>query len=289
MIPPKKSLGQNFLADSDIARRIVDSVAPSSGDLVVEIGPGTGALTRRLVAASGYVVAVEVDSRLVAELHRVLKAGNLSVVEADALRLHWEGLLESATESWRKVTGQGGQPRIRVVANLPYYISTPIIERLIGLRTRLSDMTLMLQKEVVERIVSPPGSRDYGYLSVLVQFHCVATMLFEVPPEAFQPAPKVESAVLRLSIREHPAVEVADAERFFALVRAAFAQRRKTIANNLKAARLALGLEDRIDTALERASIQPMRRAETLSIEEFARLDHALFEGMEPQMNTDEH
>ncbi|HKP12039.1 MAG TPA: rRNA adenine dimethyltransferase family protein, partial [Blastocatellia bacterium] len=162
-------------------------------------------------------------------------------------------------------------------ANLPYYISTAIIERLMALGKRVTDMTLMLQSEVVERITSPPGGREYGYLSVLVQYHCQASKLFDVPPSAFRPQPKVQSAILRLSVRERPAVGVSDEARFFALVRAAFAQRRKTIANNLKAARHALGLTVEISAALEQAGIQPQRRAETLALDDFAALHHALF------------
>jgi len=143
---------------------------------------------------------------------------------------------------------------------------------------RVAGLKQQMESEVVERITSPPGNRDYGYLSVLVQYHCHAAKLFDVPPEAFRPRPKVQSAILRLIVRERPAVDVTDEARFFALVRAAFAQRRKTIANNLKAARYALGFTAEIASALEQAGINPQRRAETLSLAEFAALFHALFE-----------
>ena len=277
MITAKKSLGQNFLADRHVARRIVASVAPLPQDLIIEIGPGTGALTRLLVDASGYVVAIELDRRLIEELRREFASARVRIIEADALAVNWDALLDSAMESWRAATQADDEPRVRIVANLPYYISTAIIERLMSLGTRLSDMTLMLQREVVERISSPPSSREYGYLSVLVQYHCAAVKLFDVPPAAFRPPPKVQSAILRLTVRERPAVEVTDEARFFALVRAAFAQRRKTIANNLKAARRALGITAEINAALERAGIEPQRRAETLSLDEFAALFHTLF------------
>ena len=197
MIRAKKSLGQNFLSDSQVSRRIVDSVSPQHSDLIIEIGPGTGALTRRLVELSGYVVAVEIDRRLIRELQHAITANNLSIVEADALEVNWIDLISKASNSWQTINNREDDPRIRVVANLPYYISTPIIERLIKLRHLIFDMTLMLQNEVVERIASPPGSRDYGYLSVLVQYHAMATKLFEVPPSAFKPAPKVQSAIIR--------------------------------------------------------------------------------------------
>ena len=277
MIKAKKSLGQNFLSDPRIARRIIDTVAPQPTDLIIEIGPGTGALTRMLAESAGRVLAVEIDPRLIDELRRGIKADNLSIIEADALAANWVELIRTASRPWRSRTPQPGEPRVRVVANLPYYISTPIIERLIALRERLFDLTLMLQKEVVERIASAPGSRDYGYLSVLVQYYCVARKLFEVPPSAFRPAPKVNSAILHLKMREQPAVAVTDEARFFALVRAAFAQRRKTILNNLKAAMPALHFTQAPETALRDAGIEPQRRAETLSLDEFSALSHALW------------
>ena len=277
MIRAKKSLGQNFLSDERVARRIVDSVSPQPSDLIIEIGPGTGALTRMLVRASGYVAAVEIDPRLIEELRRTTVADNILIVEADALEVNWGELISAASDSWLIKTQSRGEPRVRVVANLPYYISTPIIERLMGLRRRIFDMTLMLQNEVVERIASEPGSRDYGYLSALAQYHCVATKLFEVPPSAFTPAPKVQSAILKLKVRERPAVDVSDEAKFFALVRAAFAQRRKTIMNNLKAASGSLGFAEKIDTALQSAGIESKRRAETLSLADFGALYNALY------------
>lgn len=277
MIRAKKSLGQNFLSDPHIARRIIDSVAPQPTDLIIEIGPGTGALTRMLTESAGWVLAIEIDTRLVNELRRKVFADNLSIIEADALDANWEELIQAARESWQSRTRRTDQARVRVVANLPYYISTPIIERLIALRGRLFDLTLMLQKEVVERIASAPGTRDYGYLSVLVQYHCVARKFFEVPPAAFRPVPKVQSAILHLDVRERPAIEVTNETRFFAFVRAAFAQRRKTILNNLKAAASTLHYTEEIDIALRAADIEPQRRAETISLEEFAALYRALF------------
>src|SRR6185369_10445097 len=160
LITAKKSLGQNFLADPQVARRIVASVAPQPGDLIIEVGPGTGALTRLLAEASGYVLAVEIDRRLIEELRRAFASDRVAIIEADALAVNWNALLDSADESWRAATHADGRPRVRVVANLPYYISTAIIERLMSLGKRITDMTLMLQSEVVERIISPPGGRE---------------------------------------------------------------------------------------------------------------------------------
>jgi len=276
LIKAKKSLGQNFLTDNRVARNIIDAVSPRSTDIVIEIGPGTGALTRMLAEQAGYVAAVEIDARLADELRRLVTADNLSVLTADALTVDWVNLITSV-KTTVKSRNRDAEPRARIVANLPYYISTPIIERLLSLGGEVFDMTLMLQKEVADRITTGPGGRDYGYLSVMVQYYCIASKCFEVPPSAFSPAPKVQSAVIKLTVRERPAVEVADKVRFFAFVRASFAQRRKTILNNLKAASSILEFSTPLETALEAASIAPLRRAETLSLEEFALLAGQLF------------
>jgi len=278
LIKAKKSLGQNFLSDRRVARRIIDSVSPLADDVIIEIGPGAGALTRMLVERSGGVIAVEIDARLADELSRSVKAGNLSIVTADALTLQWDDIAKAARSMLRSsLREQADKGRVRIVANLPYYISTPIIEKLLSAGRRIFDMTLMLQKEVADRITSGPGSKEYGYLSVMVQYYCEATKLFEVPPSAFTPAPKVRSAVIRLRVRDKLSVEVADEARFFALVRASFAQRRKTILNNLRSAEQSLAFTQPVESALEAASVAPKRRAETLSLEEFAALSRALY------------
>ncbi len=280
MIKAKKGLGQNFLTDQWVARRIIDAVSPRPTDIVIEIGPGTGALTRMLADTSGFVEAVEIDAVLADELRRSMTCANLSVLIADALSLDWEKVITERKAVFH-TSGHADQQetRVRVVANLPYYISTPIIEKLLSLGHRIFDMTLMLQKEVADRITSGPGGKEYGALSVMVQYYCTASKLFDVPPSAFTPAPKVQSAVIRLSVRERPAVQVADEAKFFKLVRASFAQRRKTILNNLKAAAQALEFGEAPDSALEAARVAPKRRAETLSIAEFAALCRALFGG----------
>lgn len=279
MIKAKKSLGQNFLTDARVSRRIVDAVSPQSSDVILEIGPGTGALTRLLVEQGGQVSAVEIDRSLAGELRRSITSDKLSVIEADALTVDWNQVVSSGIDALRaRGGGDVEQPRVRVVANLPYYISTPILERLIRLRGRIFDLTLMLQNEVVERITSGPGGKEYGYLSVQVQYHCIASKLFEVPPSAFRPAPKVQSAIVRLVMRDRPAVDVADEAGFLAVIRAAFAQRRKTILNNLKAAPGALSFARPIETALELAGIDSKRRAETLSLGEYAALYRSLYQ-----------
>jgi len=278
LIRAKKSLGQNFLSDARVAQRIIDAVSPSHADLIIEIGAGTGSLTRMLVDRSGLVVAVEIDARLSELLEREIKADNLSIVKADALSLNWNGLIDEARSKLLILSHHDSESgRVRVVANLPYYISTPIIERLLSVARRVFDMTLMLQKEVGDRIASGPGGRDYGYLSVLVQYHSIATKLFEVPPSAFTPAPKVQSVVIRLRMLAQPPVEVSNERKFFKFVQICFAQRRKTILNNLKAAAASGEFTTDVGSALEAAFVAPQRRAETLSLEEFAALCESLY------------
>lgn len=225
------------------------------------------------------MVAVEIDTRLAEELRRATNTENLTIIAADALRLNWDELLDDATSKLKSSIGHvEASRRVRIVANLPYYISTPIIEKLLSFRGRIFDMTLMLQKEVADRITSGPGGKEYGYLSVMVQYHCFATKLFEVPPSAFTPEPKVDSAVIRLRVREEPAVKVADERKFFTLVRVCFAQRRKTILNNLKAAGASPLFTRDVQLALEAASVASQRRAETLSLAEFAALCESLYQ-----------
>jgi 16S rRNA (adenine1518-N6/adenine1519-N6)-dimethyltransferase len=262
----KRSLGQNFLVDRRYAERIVEAVSPRAGETIIEIGPGQGALTELLVESGARVVGVELDRELIPYLaERFATGANFRLIEADALTVDFCQQMAPTASA-------------RVVANLPYYVSTPILQRLIEQRRCLREMTLMLQREVVERITAPPGGKQYGYLSVLVQFYCEAQRLFDVPPGAFRPAPKVYSSVLRLSVRPEPAVKVSDEAYFWEVVKALFAQRRKTMLNNLRAAQKSLGLGDeaRIARAFIEAELEPRRRAETLSLAETARLAEAL-------------
>jgi len=263
----KRSLGQNFLVDHHYTQRIVDAVSPRAGETIIEIGPGQGALTGLLVESGAQVVAIELDRELIPHLAaRFAGRDNLRLIEADALTVDFCRQIAPATSA-------------RVVANLPYYISTPILQRLIEQRECIREMTVMLQREVVERITARPGGKEYGYLSVLVQFFCEAERLFDVPPGAFRPAPKVYSSVMRLRVRSQPAASVRDQELFLEVVKSLFAQRRKTILNNLRAARGRLGLrsEEQILRALTASALEPRRRAETLSIHEIAQLaDHII-------------
>ncbi|HKS28618.1 MAG TPA: 16S rRNA (adenine(1518)-N(6)/adenine(1519)-N(6))-dimethyltransferase RsmA [Pyrinomonadaceae bacterium] len=264
----KKSLGQNFLADERVIRRIVDALAPRAGETIVEIGPGRGALTTHLIERAGRVLAVEFDRELVPVLEEKLGSHeNFSLVQADALTVDFCALIKPAKSA-------------RVVANLPYYISTAILQKLIEERRCLTEMVLMLQREVVERITAPPATSERGYLSVLVEAYCEREALFDVAPGSFRPQPKVWSTVARLRLQERPKVEVGDERLLWRIVSAGFRQRRKTILNNLRHA--PAGLRESIGRAggesrvLAEASIEESRRAETLTLEEWAGLARAI-------------
>jgi len=255
----RQALGQHFLRDGTIARAIVDLVAPTAPDLVVEIGPGAGALTGILAARAGRVIALEIDRALGAELRTRLPG--VEVLDADALSWDYTGLAAPA----------GG--RVLIVGNLPYSVGKPILAALVEAAPAIDEMALMLQKEVAERVAAEPGGKTYGALSVLTQIACAVRLAFTVPPGAFSPPPQVESAVVHLRSHREPPVPVADPARLATAVRAPFGQRRKSLANAL-AAGLGLGSE-RARRLIEAASIDPGRRAETLSLAEFARLTAA--------------
>jgi 16S rRNA (adenine1518-N6/adenine1519-N6)-dimethyltransferase len=252
----RRALGQHFLRDVTIARAIVDLVAPTSRDLVVEIGPGQGALTTALAGRAGRVVALEVDNALAATLRARLPT--VEILDADARTWDYAGL----------VAPPGG--RVLIVGNLPYSVGKPILMALVGAGTAIHEMALMLQREVAERVAAPPGSKTYGSLSVFTQLHCDVRVALRVPAGAFRPPPKVESAVLHLRVLPEPRVPVANLQRFETVVRAAFAQRRKMLANTLGAG---LGLPlDVVRLAARQAGVDPTRRAETLTLSEFSEL-----------------
>lgn len=250
---PRKRFGQNFLHDPGIIERIVRAISPSPDDRLVEIGPGLGALTAPLVESAARLDVVELDRDLVPRLEaRFAGRENFRIHNTDALRFDYCEL------------GEG----LRVVGNLPYNISTPLIFHLIAQSDCIRDMHFMLQKEVVDRLAAAPNCSDYGRLSVMVQYHCRVEYLFTVPPGAFNPPPKVQSAIVRLTPHSEAPVHVEDADLLARVVTQAFAQRRKTLRNTLK------GLLD-ADVIAE-CGIDPTRRAETLTLAEFAALANVL-------------
>jgi 16S rRNA (adenine1518-N6/adenine1519-N6)-dimethyltransferase len=267
----KKSLGQNFLIDTNILKNIVDHAGLNEHSGAIEIGPGIGALTEQLVKNSKKVVAFEIDQRLIPILKDTLSPyTNVTVIHEDILKADVRKVMESEFKDIEDVM---------VVANLPYYVTTPIIMKLLEDQLPIRGIVCMLQKEVADRISAKPGTKDYGSLSIAVQYYTKAETVMIVPKTVFVPQPNVDSAVIRLTKREKPIVEVKDENFFFQVTRASFAQRRKTLLNNLQSG-LKNGKEkkDIIISILEETKIEPNRRGETLSIEEFARLSDALYD-----------
>jgi len=264
----KRRFGQNFLIDRSVIDRIISAVNPHRDETIIEVGPGRGALTLRLTENTGRLIAIEFDRELVPVLREQFKdTPNLQLIEDDALNISFCEVIKPARTA-------------RIVANLPYNIATAILQRLIEQRTCISDMTLMLQREVVDRITAAAGSTERGYLSVLVEAYCETEKLFDVPPRAFRPAPRVWSTVVRLRVRSKAAVEVKDEKLLWQVVSAGFAQRRKTILNNLRQAPASiqelLKKSGGASIVLCEAGIPPQRRAETLRLEEWARISNRL-------------
>lgn len=255
-----KRLGQNFLINSAIVQGIVTAAEIEAGDRVLEIGPGIGTLTQGLAEAGAQVTAVELDKKLPAVLAETLKGyDNVKIVPGDILKTDIRELM--------------GQQPFKVAANLPYYITTPILMALLEQKLPITKIVTMVQKEVAERMIASPGGKDYGALSVAVQYFTAPEIVLEVPPSSFLPPPAVDSVVISCRVLENPSVSVEDEKMFFRVVRTSFGQRRKTLFNALKG----LGLDKEIvAAALEKTGIEPSRRGETLSLQEFAKLSDEL-------------
>jgi len=267
----RKSLGQNFLVDLNIIKKILDSAELTLDDLVLEIGPGLGALTAQAAQNAGKVLAVEVDRGLLPVLAETLEgAGNVEVIEGDALKTDFDRL---AGEKTGGLFGSGGK-KYKLIANLPYYITSPLLMHLLMNRFNFSVAIVMVQLEVAERLAAGPGVKQYGALSVAVQYFTESKILFKVPRTVFFPAPEVDSAVVRLSQRALPAVSVRDEKTFFKLVRAAFGRRRKTLLNSLDGSGLGPDKATWLKV-LQRCGIDASRRGETLALAEFACLTGA--------------
>ena len=250
---PRKRFGQNFLHDVDVIRRIVEAIDPRPGQFIVEIGPGQAALTGALIERAGHLHAIEIDRDLAAGLRTRFPAQQMTLIEADALTFDWSAL----------ATGP-----LRIVGNLPYNISTPLLFALMPIAERMIDQHFMLQKEVVERMVAAPGGKTYGRLSVMLQFRYRLTKLFDVPREAFKPVPQVTSSLVRMKPIAATELPNVDAEAFARVVAAAFGQRRKTLRNALSEL---LTTEQIIDSGVD-----PQARAETLGVQSFVELARRL-------------
>lgn len=267
----KKSLGQNFLIDPNILRNIVGHAGVSKNTGVIEVGPGIGALTEHLARNAGKVVSFEIDGRLLPVLEDTLSPyDNVTIIHEDILEANLEHIMKEHFTEYENVV---------VVANLPYYVTTPIIMKFLLGKIPIAGMTIMMQKEVADRITASPGTKAYGSLSIAIQYYMDAEVAMIVPKTVFMPQPNVESAVIRLTRKATPPAEVIDEDFLFEVSRGSFVQRRKTIINNLQSS-LPNGKEkkEEILSAFARIGMDPGRRGETLSVEEFAQLSNELYD-----------
>ena len=265
----KKSLGQNFLTEPNILRKIVATAAIDDQTNVIEVGPGIGALTEQLAKHARQVLAFEIDDRLIPVLQDTLAPySNIQVIHQDVLQADLSTMIREAFTDERP---------IKVVANLPYYITTPIMMHFLESQAPIQEMVVMMQKEVADRISAVPGTKAYGSLSIAFQYYMEAELAFIVPKTVFVPQPNVDSAILKLTRRATPAVEVTDEKEFFKLTKAAFQLRRKTLWNNLQNS---YGKDEKtkewLKASLAASEIDPTRRGETLSLAEFSRLSNEM-------------
>jgi 16S rRNA (adenine1518-N6/adenine1519-N6)-dimethyltransferase len=258
-----KSLGQNFLVDQSVPRDIVDGADVGPEDLVIEIGPGVGTLTAQILKIAKRVVAIELDDTLIPILTEELGGyPNFSLIHNDALKVNFDEII-------------GDEQSVKLVANLPYYVTTPIIVKLLKEKHKFKSLTIMIQKEVAERMNAEPGNKDYGALTLLVQYYCNTKIVRKVPPACFIPRPKVDSIVIRLDKLDEPKVKVDNEKLFFDIIRNSFNMRRKTLWNGVKSIGPA---KEKLEEAFEKAGVDPKRRGETLSIQEFATLANCINE-----------
>ena len=257
-----KSLGQNFLTDESVLTDIVEGAEVNNEDLVIEIGPGVGSLTAKLLCKAKRVVSIELDNDLIPILETELgQEPNFTLIHNDALKVDFNEII-------------GDEKSVKLVANLPYYVTTPIIARLLKEDYKFKSLTIMIQKEVAERIDAEPNCKEYGALSLMVQYYCNTKIIRRVAPSCFIPRPKVDSIVIRLDKLTQPRVNVKDEKLMFDIIRNSFNMRRKTLWNGVKF----LGLpKESLESAFEKAGIDPKRRGETLTLEEFARLSDEIY------------
>ena len=265
----QKKFGQNFLIDTHVLDKIIHAAHITKEDMVLEIGPGIGTMTQYLAEAAGKVIAVEIDRNLIPILEDTLSEyNNVRVINEDVLKLDLRKLADE----------KNGGKAIKVVANLPYYITTPIIMGLFENHVPVESITVMVQKEVADRMQTGPGNKDYGALSLAVQYYAEPYIVANVPPNCFMPRPKVGSAVIRLTRHETPPVEVKDEKLMFDIIRASFNQRRKTLANGLNNSDKITCSKEIITKAIEKLGKGASVRGEALSLQEFAKLSNDIFE-----------
>ena len=261
-----KSLGQNFLIDDSVPKDIVAGAEVNEDDLIIEIGPGVGTLTAQLLNKAKRVVAIELDSDLIPILNKEIGDNpKFTLIHNDALKVNFNEII-------------GDEESVKLVANLPYYVTTPIILKLLKEDYKFKSLTIMIQKEVAERMNAEPGNKDYGSLSLLVQYYCDTKIVRKVAPQCFIPRPKVDSIVIRLDKLTEPKVSVKSEKLFFDIIRSSFNMRRKTLWNGVKNIGLS---KEKLELAFNEADIDPKRRGETLSIQEFAVLSDKIYEKME--------
>lgn len=258
-----KSLGQNFLVDDSVLNDIVNGAGVNEEDFVIEIGPGVGTLTAQLLMKAKRVTAIELDNDLIPILQEELGSNEkFNLIHKDALKVNFDELI-------------GEEKSVKLVANLPYYVTTPIILKLLKDGYNFKSLTIMIQKEVAERIDAEPNCKEYGALSVLVQYYCNTSIIRKVPPTCFIPRPKVDSIVIKLDRLQEPRVKAKNVDLMFELVRAGFNMRRKTLWNAAKTLKVD---KIKLEEAFEKSGIDPKRRAETLTLEEFATLSDCIYD-----------
>lgn len=255
-----KRFGQNFLINQDVLEEIIEKSEIDKNDVVIEIGPGLGTLTRELAKVAKKVIAIELDENMVRILNERPLGDNIDIIQDDILKVDLEDLIKNYES-------------VKVVANLPYYITTPIIMKLLENRYNIKSITIMVQKEVGRRICSDPGGKEYGAITVSVKYYSDAKIIIDVPKDNFLPSPEVDSCVIKLDVRESPVVNLVDEKLFFEIIKTSFCQRRKTILNSLTAN----GIEkEQLKVVLEKLSIDEKLRAENLSIYDFANISNML-------------
>lgn len=266
----KKSFGQNFLIDTNILKKIVSNAEINENTAVIEIGPGIGALTEQIARCAGFVLAFEIDNRLIPILNETLSDyDNVKIINQDILKVDINKQIDTYLSDYDEIV---------VVANLPYYITTPILMHFLEGNTKVKRYVVMMQKEVAERMSAKPSTKEYNSLSIAIQFLTKPSIVMKVPKTVFIPQPNVDSSVLRLDVLEDPSVKVKDQDLFFKVVRGSFVQRRKTIFNNLNTSFKNIYSKEQIKDILQKANIDERRRGESLSIQEYANLANILYE-----------